>query len=626
MHPYHHLVRAALFFPLFTLIVSCIAPRHGVEVPSPPVGLSLVAGDAQVTISWSPAAKGGAADSYNIYYSTLSSVTKATGTKTAGITATSTTITGLINDKTHYFFVTAVNSAGESDPSAVASVAPIPPPYTPNDPLYQYQWHLKNTGQSSGKPGEDLNVSPAWLLAKGSGVRIAIVDEDMEIAHEDLSANVVAGASYNYCDKGTDPTICPGAATPPSGHGTACAGLAGAAGDNGIGVTGTAMNVKLVGYNMLMKDTAANEADAMTRGQSANDIYSNSWGFPDDTGMFNLSAATWQTAVENGLSGGRGGKGSIYVWAAGNGGQTVDRSDYDGQASYHGVIAVAALDNTGKKTCYSEEGSNLLVSAFGGGQFCGVGRDIATTDMTGKAGFNTNGIGDFTNMNYTYTMNGTSAAAPEVAGIIALMLEANPSLTWRDVRTILATTARKNDPADADWTANGAGLNVNHKYGFGTVDAYSAVYAAKGWTNLPAQKTFTTPNSAGPGAISDGTSSAFGSYGAAATGSITVSGSGISALEFVDVTLVTNHAEPGDLEIKLTSPSGTVSTLSKQHPCLTTALSTVACGKFGASGFRFGVARLLNEPADGAWTLAIRDGLAGNTGNFTSWRLKLYGH
>ncbi len=314
--------------------------------------------------------------------------------------------------------------------------------FTPSDPLFGDQWHLKNTGQlgtngtTAGTPGEDVNVTPVWNLYRGLGVRIAVVDDGMQISHEDLAGNVVAGASHNYCDGGTDPTSCtsmgPGCNGGDSCHGTSVAGLA-AAVSNGVGGLGVAPEASLVGYNLIQNDTSANEADATTRDLAHNSIYNNSWGAPDGTGLYFAPFSVWMSAVDAGNSSGRGGKGSIYTWANGNGGGQNgcaggglghDRSDYDGQANYHGVFSIAALDDRGMQTDYSEDGSNILISAYGG-EFCNpsytgdAGHEthaLTTTDMMGTlganiGGFNTDfGVADYSNGNYTKCMNGTSGA------------------------------------------------------------------------------------------------------------------------------------------------------------------------------------------------------------------------
>lgn len=498
---------------------------------------------------------------------------------------------------------------------SVAGAAPLAA-LVPNDPLFSRQWHLKNTGQSgAGGPaalaGEDLNVGKAWQLSTGTGVQIAVVDDGLDIFHEDL--RVVAGKSWDYRSNAYgDPS------SSTSSHGTSCGGLAAAIGNNNLGVTGVAFNARLVGYNLLSATTGAFGADAVTKDLASNHIYTNSYGAADSNGLLAPADDLWRDAIRTGITTGRGGKGAIYTWAAGNGAPE-DRSDYDGQANFQGVLAIGAMNDQGQRSSYSEPGSNVLVTAYGG-EFCST-QTTTTTDVSGSGGYNDgNKPEDITGSpNYTRCMNGTSAATPQAAGVAALLLEANPALTWRDVRAIFARTARKTDPANAGWVTNGGGLHVNHEYGYGAIDALAAVRAAAGWAPLPAQKTATQAATLGsPLAIADN--------GAAATSSLTLQGSGIGKLEFVDLSLTSSHTNVGDLEITLTSPAGTRSTVSVVRDCKDTAGSAVTCGAALEAGFTFGIVRLMGEAADGNWTLSVRDGRTGETGSVSAWSIKAYGY
>jgi proprotein convertase subtilisin/kexin type 2 len=603
------------------------------SVQSPiPSGLSATARDGSDTIKWT-AIRG--VTSYNIYWSTVTGVNKSNGTKIA-LASDPQTHTGLANGTTYYYVVTSVISGVESAESSEVSATPVAAP-TVADPLYADQWHLNNTGQNGadgtpGKISEDINAEPAWASSKGSGIRIAIVDDGLEIGHEDLAANIApTGLSYNYVTGSSDPSYDPTDMT--SGHGTEVAGIAAARDWNGLGGRGTAPHANLVGYNLLQKDITSNEADAMTRGSSdkllTSDkwvyVSSNSWGAPDGYGTLDASTLPWRNAVDTGIANGRGGLGTIYTWAAGNGGNgsgpPIDNSNYDGQANFRGVIAVTSVNDQGKQSSYAEPGANIWISAPGG-EYCQT-HTITTTDRTGTAGDNSYNNAlynltsyDYTNTNnYTKCMNGTSAATPQVAGVAALMLQANPNLSWRDVRLILAQSARLNDPTDSGWTAYGVTVppyHFNHKYGFGVVDAGAAVALASPltWTNVGPQLSYATALVSPNLAIKD--------YpGAAVSNTIIVAGSGISHIEFIEITFsAANHKRSGDLAITLTSPAVTVSQLSETHACN-------PCTPY--NNWIFGSARHLGEAADGNWTLTVKDGKAGNTGTFQSWGLKFYG-
>jgi proprotein convertase subtilisin/kexin type 2 len=618
---------------LFTSLTSCGGGGGGSTSspqapPAAPVSVAATPRDGYVTLSWSAVS---GATTYSIYWSTTSGVTKANGTKIIS-DSSSLNHSGLVNTTAYYYVVTAVNANGESAESSQATATPVNGA-SAADPLYGDQWHLKNTGQrgagatgAAGTAGEDIDVEPSWTACgtgntcRGEGVRIAVVDDGLEIAHEDLLANVATGLSYNYVTHGTDPTNDP--ADTISGHGTEVAGIAGARDLNGLGVRGVAPRANLVGYNLLQSQTGVNESDAMTRNAAAVCVSTNSWGAPDGNGNLWPADLSWQSAINYGLANGRGGRGIVYTWAAGNGGDAdqnggpVDNSNYDGQANFRGVMAVAAVNDRGVKSSYSERGANLWVSAPGG-EFCDT-HAITTTDRTGAVGDNPPGPHtfylDYQNTNYTKCMNGTSSATPMVAGVAALVLQANPNLGWRDVRVILAKTARKNDlSAPTEWALNGAGYHFNPNYGFGVVDASAAVATAATYTAyLPAEKTYTSLLSSPTLSIPDNNTTGV-------SNAITVSNSGITEIEFVEITFsAADHPYSGDLEITLTSPAGTSSLLAETHLC-----ARNICTPY--SGWVFGSANFLGEAVDGVWTLTVKDLAAVDAGTFQSWSLKFQG-
>lgn len=501
--------------------------------------------------------------------------------------------------------ITAVSPNG--DESGLSSEVAVAAPDSANfDPLFGDQWHLVNTGQGGGTSGEDANVAPVHAVnILGDGVRIAVVDDGLEIAHEDLLFNVPPGLSFNYLNGSSDPTG--------GDHGTECAGVAAAIGLNDLGGMGAAPEAQLVGYNLLANLTTANEANAMTRSAAANWISSNSWGATDGLGIPQRSNATWRAAIDSGLVNGRNGLGLIYVWAAGNGGlagpNPGDNSNSDGQANYFGVIAVGAVGDNGEKASYSENGANLLLCAPSMGD---NNHGITTVDRTGAAGVNDGAQpGDYTNPNYTNTFNGTSSSTPLVAGVAALVLEAAPGLTWRDVRLVLARSARQNDAFDASWFTNGGGLKFSHKYGFGCIDAEAAVAVALTHTNVGPLLSETTPDSAVNAPIPDNNATGVSDV-------INVVGSGINFIEHVEVRFdADDHPYVGDLQVVLVSPSGSQSVLSDANFAVNQASSY--------DDWVFGTNVHLDEPADGAWTLVVRDLGAGDIGTFNSWGLRIRG-
>jgi kexin len=476
--------------------------------------------------------------------------------------------------------------------------------WMPNDPLFNEQWHLQNTGQSGGTAGEDVNICPVWDAYVGSEEEvIAIVDDGLEVDHKDLRPNIIAGESWDFVSNDDDPTPM----TSEEIHGTACAGVAAARGNNALGVTGAAPEAGLVGIRLLSKVgvSIVQEAEALTFNGDVVDIYSNSWGVPDDGGIEG-PAPLVQQALAAGARDGRGGLGSIYVWAGGNGYYYyTEDSNTDGYANNRYTIAVAASTHDGIQTSYSETGANIFINAPSNDftRENGYSGGIVTTDRTGPDGY--------AGADYYAGFGGTSAVAPLVSGIIALMLEANPGLTWRDVHHILLQTAEQNDSSDGDWSLNGAGVLVNHKYGFGRVDALAAVTAAETWISVPDERSPPPTAVSAPGKIIPDND---------ATGvSDTIDLAADVAVEYVQVCLnISNHNRYGDLNIVLTSPEETQSVLAPGNE--------LADMSYTYNDWCFGSVRHYGETSRGPWRLTVRDqGSVSEEGTLESWRLTLYG-
>lgn len=535
-----------------------------------------------------------------------------------------------------------INSAA----CAVAYVRrPDPATGVGRDPESDRLWHLKNTGSLGGKAGEDLNVMPAWSQGKGENIRVAVIDDAIEVTHRDLFPNIVAGASYNYRDyrRGNAyPLPC----HQTDSHGTAVAGVIAGRDNNGVGVAGVAPRAGLVGYNALASGKTEDVLDAMSRDMEHNHVYNNSWG-ADDNGHFTSSEAALRTTIERGLREGRKGRGAIYVFAAGNGGCMNDDLDQssgeckgtelstnDGYVSQLGALAVCATNAAGKRAIYSEPGANLLVCAPSAGHD-GVLPGITTTAL--KDGY-TDGFG------------GTSAAAPMVSGVVALMLQANPELSWRDVRLVLAQSARQVDPRSPGWTRFG-GLNFHHEYGFGVVDADAAVRLARNWRSVGGSSTLKRCEIASQSVRTvvptvPLASQSLPAYHLPVAGGLSsrisvpdTEGCNIRQIEHVDVHIETGtgpygHPDSGNLQMTLTSPSGQTSTLLAPHPCTlsdkpgSSLLSTSHTCR-GLQRFTIGLTRHMNEPAvagsNRQWTLNVVDRKTGRQGSLQSWSMTIYG-
>ncbi|MDR2033715.1 MAG: S8 family serine peptidase [Helicobacteraceae bacterium] len=505
--------------------------------------------------------------------------------------------------------------------------------FAQGDPLAVYQWYLKNFGQKSGsyypanKIGEDINVEDVWTTynKKGRNVTIGIVDSGTDFTNPDLKPAYKKELSYNYYSRSNNPYPVSMLGSCP--HGTMTAGIAGARGSNG-GVMGVAPQANLAGLNIGLgcgfSLGGAGISDALYSASRAIDVSSNSWGSVGPT----PDSVLLENAIIEGAKSGRGGKGTIYVFAAGNDRRHNANGNYDSAQSLFESISVAALASDGKYTAYSNKGANLLVSAYGGAQTSTASGNTAndawifTTDIYGCAkGDSYRGESAIHRSNnrgqYSAYMNGTSAAAPMVSGVVALILEANHNLTQREVRYILATTARKNDSNDSDWKQNGANRNINHNYGFGAVNAKAAVEKARTFTSLGALLKTEKIQTIGSNH----------NFSSSQTKKINISESGIGKIEHVDVWVDINDASSATkLNITLKSPSGTVSELAYNDFINSgSGSSAVNWPKgFFNGGKRFGSARYLDESANGDWELTISGG-PNEDREFRSWKIKIYG-
>lgn len=474
--------------------------------------------------------------------------------------------------------------AGASGFEALTTSQPVSR-FVPNDSSFSSQWHLNNTGQSGGTTGQDLNVIETWGTTgyngyTGSGVVIGIADDGVQHTHPDLAPNYLASASYDFNGNDSDPS--PSASDT---HGTPVAGVAAARGNNATGVSGVAPEAQFAALRLTAGGISdSTVATALTYQNDVIDIYSNSWGPSDNGSTLGGAGPITRAALQDATTNGRGGLGNIYTWAGGNGGNG-DNVNFDRYANSRHTIAVGAIDHDGVRSSYSEQGAPLFVVAPSSGD--GVG--ITTTAISSG---------------YTNSFGGTSSATPAVAGVIALMLEANPNLTYRDVQHILANTARHNDAGDIDWTTNGAGHLVNHKYGFGAVDAQAAVNAALGWTSVGEEVSVISDIASVNAALPDN--------GPAVLDTISVTEDIV--IEWVEVDFTATHTYRGDFEIILTSPMGTESVLATPR---------------GDSGdnwdWTFTSARHWDESSLGDWTLSVRDSLNLDTGTWDTWSLNFYG-
>lgn len=481
----------------------------------------------------------------------------------------------------------------------------------PNDPLFPQQWTLRNTGQSGGTAGADANLLPAWDSGRdGTGVTLSVVDDGVETTHPDLAERIVPNSGFDYRDNDASPE--PEGDTGPNdegnpkadSHGTAVAGVAAATGNNGVGVAGAAYRARMVPIR-LIGGNAGDDQEAQALGHRLDIVHvsNNSWGAADDGKTVNAPGPLVEAAIDAGLRQGRGGRGTIYVWSAGNGGNVSDNANNDGYANAPGTIAVGALNDLGRRADYSEPGACLVVSAPSGNDGARSPGSL-TTDLLGDRGYNRADVAtDLPDVDYTSTFNGTSSAAPLVSGVIALMLQANPELGWRDVQELLIRSAAMTDPSSRGWFTNAAGLRFNHEFGAGRIDAGEAVRMSVGWTRLGAR-------------ISASAAKLTEDLVPIPSGGVLEQTLPITQdlrVEHATLQVELSHPSRGELAIELVSPSGTVSRLFEPHADPTADLSH----RFGST-FQWG------ENARGAWRLRIR-GTGAAEGTLRTCRLETFG-
>ena len=466
------------------------------------------------------------------------------------------------------------------------------------DPLHGCQWHLHNDEDNEGTPGNDINLGDVWQTTKGEGVNVAIIDETVESVHEDLGENWNADLSHNYLGEGQE-------ASHFNDHGTAVAGIV-AARDNGKGIIGVAPRASIVGYNILERPfstftlTLLDAVDAFTRNMEDIAVSNNSWGVPYLS--YDLAPQLWTRALKAGATRGLDGKGVLYVFAAGNGHEIGQHPNLTGTRNSYLQTLACAVDSDGIREYYSEIDYVLWV--------CAPSANITTDNLN----------------RYRQDFDGTSAAAPIVSGVAALVRSANPSLTWRDVKLILAGSARKTDPDNAGWEegalkygSDTERYSYNPEYGFGVVDATAAVELAQDWTTLPPflNSSAETARTALPIPETEN-----GSDPTPLASKLSVI-SHVNFIEFVEVHVSVVHPAFRELRITLESPSGTTSVLM---PGEGTFEEEVGWWTYMDVPFRMGSARHLGEDPNGTWTLRVSDHWEDIEGILKGWSIKFYGH
>ncbi|KAF2259689.1 KEX1 protease precursor [Lojkania enalia] len=475
------------------------------------------------------------------------------------------------------------------DSDAVKSQEAVARALSIKDPIFGEQWHLFSTKY----PGNDLNVTGVWLDGiTGKGVTACIVDDGLDMDSEDLKDNFFAEGSYDFNDQ----VDLPKPRLSDDRHGTRCAGEVAAGKNNACGV-GVAYDSKISGVRILSGDiTDADEALAINYALGKNDIYSCSWGPPDDGKTMQAPGILIEQAMIKAIQEGRDGKGSIYVFAAGNGASSDDNCNFDGYTNSIYSITVGAIDQTNAHPYYSEACSAQLVVTYSSGS----GDAIHTTDVGQNK--------------CTGTHGGTSAAGPLGVGTFALVLQARPDLSWRDVQWLTVMTAVPFDQP-SDWTKTSIGKMFSHQFGYGKLDAYAIVEAAKTWELVKPQAWFYSPWMHVKKPIPEG------EQGLASVFEVTeemLKRANFERVEHITLTMNVEHQRRGDLSVELISPDGMSSHLATARRDDDAAIGYV--------DWTFMSVAHWGEKGIGKWTVILKDTKPnGKTGNFTDWRLRLWG-
>ncbi|OAX84642.1 hypothetical protein ACJ72_00977 [Emergomyces africanus] len=458
------------------------------------------------------------------------------------------------------------------------------------DPIFKDQWHLFNAVEL----GHDINVTGLWLEGiTGKGVISAIVDDGLDMYSNDLKDNYFAEGSYDYNDKSYEPKP----QLFDDIHGTRCAGEIAAVRNNVCGV-GVAYDSKVSGIRILSKPVSdEDEAASINYKYQENQIYSCSWGPIDDGTTMDAPGILIRRAMVNGVQKGRGGRGSIFVFAAGNGAIHEDNCNFDGYTNSIYSVTVGSVDRNDDHPYYSEWCSAQLVVTYSSGG----GDAIHTTDVGLDKCSTTHG--------------GTSAAGPLVVGVVALALSVRPELTWRDIQYILVETAIPVHLGDSDWQETTIGKKFSHEFGYGKIDAYSIVHLAKKWDLVKPQAWLHSPWLLVHHDVPQG------EIGLASSFEVTkamLKKNNLERLEHVTVTMNVNHSRRGDLSVELHSPSGVISHLSTTRKNDNHAVGYVdwtfmSVAHWGESGI-------------GRWTVIVKDTIVNeHNGTFIDWQLTLWG-
>uniref|UniRef100_A0A673CDE4 Proprotein convertase subtilisin/kexin type 5a n=1 Tax=Sphaeramia orbicularis TaxID=375764 RepID=A0A673CDE4_9TELE len=468
-----------------------------------------------------------------------------------------------------------------------------------NSPMWRNLWFFCTDDSAGCRPY--MNIVGAWRRGyTGKGVVVSVLDDGIEKEHLDLKPNYDPLASYDVNGQDQDPS--PNDSDDSNYHGTQCAGMVAAAANNSQCTLGVSFHARIGGVRMLDGDvTDIVEAQSLSLRPQHIDIYLSSWGPEDDGTTLDGPGPLTRLALQNGVQTGRRGRGSVFVWASGNGGRRGDHCSCDGYSNSIYTISVSSTTWRGTPPGFTERCSSTLATAYTSG-------DAKDTVTLGR------------HQSCTRAGPGSSLSSSMAAGVIALTLEANPLLTWRDVQHIIVQTSKPHRLHAPDWNMNGAGYIVSHLYGFGLLDAESMVKEAERWRRVPSQHECVeeAPSRQSsvihPGSVLTSVHET--------TGCSNKPLQHVVYVEHVIVRVTIVHSRRGDLSIRLSSPSGTVSQLLDNRP--------LDNSTEGFQDWEFMTTHCWGEQAAGEWTLEIQDTPSPTRniialGALKEWSLVIYG-